>query len=235
MSRMPTGENIDIWDLNSCANKLINQSCTLGARYLKDPTIRLQFSREVASYTKKILLQVEDGQKDLKQGMDALLKEYEYLIRQGKYIAQKGIGIAAGAGQVALGAGICGVSLGTLCLFASAPLVLHGANNIYENSAQLWTGDPSVQGPVRQAYQAVAKALGETEREGNLAYGTVDIGMSIYGASRWVLREDAWRLFRYIETDYIRAWKVTPPAAIITERAADAITIDGMHSEWKKE
>lgn len=235
MSSPHTKGSIDIWDVNSCANKLINQACTLSAKHIKDGTTRLSFNREVAYYTKEIIRQVEEGEKTLKQGMESLARENERLTRQAKFIAQKGVGIAAGAGQVVLGAGICDASLGTLCLFAGAPLMLHGANNIYENSAQLWTGNSSVQGPIRKTYQTVSKVIGASEREGNLVYGAVDIGMSVYGASRLVLRDDAWRLFRYIRTDYIRAWRTTAPAAIITDRAADAITIDGIHSDWKNE
>jgi len=45
------------------------------------------------------------------------------------------------------------------------------------------------------------------ERDANMAYGSVDIGLSVYGVTRRVLKPDAWRLFRYLNTDKIRAYK----------------------------
>lgn len=226
-------QEIDIWDLETCANTLVNQACTLSSTHISDGTLRLQFNREVSYYAKVILEEVEEGKRSLEEGLDALSREHEHLLTQAKFIAQKGIGFVAGAAQVGIGAGVCDISFGTLCAF-TLPLVLHGANNIYENSMHLWEGNSSAEGPVRNVYQGVAKTFGWSEREGNLAYGAVDIGMSAYGAGRLVLREDAWRLFRYIRTDYIRAFRKSSPTALTIDRTADAITVDGMHSEWKK-
>ena len=60
---------------------------------------------------------------------------------------------------------------------------------------------------IKEAYQALAQSLGNKESEGNLAYSSVDLGLSAYGLSRYILKPDAWRLFRYIKTDYIRSYK----------------------------
>lgn len=86
-------------------------------------------------------------------------------------------------------------------------LMAHGANNIYENGHNLLEDRTDTEGPVRKGYQALAQSLGHEEREGNLAYSSVDLGLSAYGLSRYILKPDAWRLFRYIKTDYIRSYK----------------------------
>ncbi|WP_460163852.1 DUF4225 domain-containing protein [Pseudomonas sp. S2_F03] len=57
--------------------------------------------------------------------------------------------------------------------------------------------------------------------------------MSIYSAGRLVLKPDAWRLFRYARTDYVRAYKNTHTPVLLLERTADTITTQGIYKEWK--
>ena len=57
-------------------------------------------------------------------------------------------------------------------------MMAHGTNNMYENGRNLLTARTDTQGPVRKGYQALAKAAGYAEREGNLAYSSVDLGLS---------------------------------------------------------
>lgn len=86
-------------------------------------------------------------------------------------------------------------------------MMAHGANNIYENGRNLLEDRTDTEGPVRKGYQAIAKSVGYEAREGNLAYSTADLGLSVYGLSRYILKPDAWRLFRYVRTDYVRSYK----------------------------
>ncbi|WP_139302287.1 DUF4225 domain-containing protein, partial [Pseudomonas syringae] len=88
----------------------------------------------------------------------------------------------------------------------------HGANNVYENGRNLWEGRSDTEGPVRKGYQAAAKAVGYEAREGNLAYGSADLAMSVYGVTKLVLKPDSWRLFRYIRTDcgFHDTWTLSP-------------------------
>ena len=73
-----------------------------------------------------------------------------------------------------------------------------------------------------------AKAVGYGAREGNMAYGSADLAMSVYGVTKLVLKPDAWHLFRYIRTDYVRAYRNTSVPVLVLDRAADAITVDGI-------
>ncbi|MGA9702541.1 DUF4225 domain-containing protein, partial [Pseudomonas sp.] len=161
-------------------------------------------------------------------------KEQRNLLDQSIEIGRNGIGAVAGALQIATGAGICYASAGTLCLIAGVPLMAHGANNLYEGGRNLLTGRSDTVGPVRTAYQAAASAAGHGEREANMAYGAVDIGLSIYSTVRHIYKPDAWRLFRYLDSDRIRAYKTMTPTSLAAEAATDAITLRQLHEESKK-
>jgi len=66
----PTSESCmpgscDYWMVSDAARKLGSQAGTLGARHIKDGTLRLQFNREVAYYARSIVNDVEQGKKAL--------------------------------------------------------------------------------------------------------------------------------------------------------------------------
>lgn len=149
-------------------------------------------------------------------------------------MGKKGAGAIAGAMQILTGGGICYASVGTLCLVAGVPMMAHGANNIYENGRNLFDGRTDTKGPVRKGYQAAARAIGYGEREGNLAYGSLDLVLSAYGLGRYVLKPDAWRLFRYIGTDYARSYKSMGASAWGLEIRTDFQTAKQLYQEAQK-
>ncbi|WP_017254164.1 DUF4225 domain-containing protein [Pseudomonas tolaasii] len=224
----------DLWEVSHAAGRLTSQACTISARHLQDGIKRSMFNREVAYYAHSIVSDVEQGKKTAAEGLIELKNEQRSLLNQSMEIGQKGIGVVAGALQMATGAGICYASVGTLCLIAGVPLMAHGANNVYEGGRNLMTGQSDAVGPVRGAYQSAASAMGYDEREANIAYGSVDIGLSAYSIARRVLKPDAWRLFRYIDTDRIRVYKTMHPISLTTEAAVDALTLKQIHRELEK-
>lgn len=207
----------DYWAVSKAAGNLTNQACTLASRHIKDGTLRLQFNREVSYYARGIVNDVAQVRKSAEQGLKEIKNEQSSLLSQSWEVAKKGAGAIAGGMQILTGAGICYGSAGTLCLVVGGPMMLHGANNVYENGRNLLEDRNDTEGPTRKAYQAAAKLVGQTEREGNIAYGSLDITSSVYGLTRAVLKPDAWRLFRYIKTDYFRAYKAAAPQALILE------------------
>lgn len=223
----------DVSVVNKAAGDLANQACTVSARHITDGTLRIQFNREIAYYARGIVNDVALGQKSPEQGLAEIKREQDSLLSQSLEIAQKGVSTIAGALQFAAGAGICYGSIGTLCLFAGLPLMAHGANNTYENGRNLWEGRADTQGPVRKGYQEVAKMMGSGAFEGDIAYGTVDLGLSAYGAGRMVLKPDAWRLFRYIRTDYQRNYMGATKLALATEVITDWITLESMRKQFE--
>nr|WP_315445388.1 DUF4225 domain-containing protein [uncultured Pseudomonas sp.] len=223
----------DYWMVSNAAANLANQACTLSARHIKDGTLRIQFNREVSYYARGIVNDVAQGKRSPEQGLKAIKDEQNSLLSQSVEIARKGVGAIAGALQFVAGAGICYGSAGALCLFVGAPLMAHGANNTYENGRNLWEGRSDIQGPVRKGYQEAAKLIGGGAFEGNMAYGTVDLGLSVYGLGRLVLKPDAWRLFRYVHSDYVRGYENSSKTALTLEAASDAITIESMYWQVK--
>ena len=73
--------------------------------------------------------------------------------------------------------------------------------------------------------------MGGGNFEGNMAYGAVDLGMSVYGLGRYVLKSDAWRLFRYVSTDYAQAYNLAGKKVLAAEALADGVTISALVEE----
>jgi len=224
----------DLWVVSQAAAKLTNHACAISARHLQDGVNRSIFNREVAYYARSIVRDVEQGKKTIAEGLIEIKKEQRSLLDQSIAIGRNGIGAVAGAMQIATGAGICYASAGTLCLITGVPLMAHGANNIYEGGRNLMTGQSDTIGPVREGYHAMSSAVGYGEREANMAYGSVDIGLSVYSGARHVLKPDAWRLFRYLDTDRIRVYKLMKPGTLGAEAVINSITIEQIHQEVKK-
>ncbi|OYU06548.1 MAG: hypothetical protein CFE47_16030 [Pseudomonas sp. PGPPP1] len=224
----------DLWEVSQAAGRLTSQACTISARHLQDGMTRSIFNREVAYYARSIVGDVKQGKKTVTEGLTEIKREQRSLLDQSIAIGRNGIGVVAGALQIATGAGVCYASVGTLCLIAGVPLMAHGANNVYEGGRNMMTGQSDTVGPVRSAYQSAALAMGHGEREANMAYGSVDIGLSAYSVVRHVLKPDAWRLFRYLDSDRIRAYKIMRPSSLGAEAIIDSITLEQLYQETKK-
>ena len=215
---------------------LTNQACTVGIQRLKNIAVRLQFNREISEYTRGIVQDVYNGKKSTEQGLEAINKQRSVLVKHTLLDqAFLGVGVAAGGMQVAMGGGICYFSAGALCIGIGAPLMLQGGNNIYENGRNLLSGRSDTQGPIRKVYHSVAKAVGGTEREGNIAYGVVDLAGSVYGAGRWVLKPDSWRLFRHIRSDYLYGFQRNTVGGAAIGRASDVNTLQTLFEYWRGE
>lgn len=235
MSRpSPYRLDYDYWVVSDAASTLIKQGCTLSARHIKDGGLRMQFNREIAFYAKSVVDGVATGKKTPSEALLEMKKEQRDLLDQGTQVLMKGAGLIAGALQVATGASICYGSAGLLCVVAGVPLMAHGANNIYENGRNLWQGRSDTDGPVRKGYQAVAEAAGRKPHEGNVMYGTVDIGLSVYSLLRTVLKPGAWRLFRYVKDDYIRSYQAMGTGPLIFEIGVDMLTGQQVYVELEE-
>lgn len=229
-----TPGSCDYWMVSAAASKLGSQASTLGARHIKNGTLRLQFNREVAYYAKGIVDDVSRGNMTPEQGLKALNDEQNSLLSQSWEVVKKGAGAIAGAMQVATGTGICYASVGTLCLIAGVPMIAHGTNNIYESVNNLLDDRNDSEGPVRKGYQAAAKAVGYGAKEGNIAYHSLDLGLSAYALGRQVLKPDSWRLFRYVKTDYVRAYQVMGRRSLEFEMYNDIQTGRQIYKETKQ-
>lgn len=215
--------------VSAAAGKLGSQASTLGVRYIKDGTLRLQFNREVAYYAKSIVDDVQQGKKSPEQGLKALEDEQNSLLVQAKEVALRGASVISGALQFAAGAGICYASVGTLCIIGGAPMMLNGANSTYENGRNLFANRSDTVGPVRSGYRAISGMLGKGDCEADVAYGMVDLTTSAYGIVKMVLKPDSWRLFRYINTDYVRGYQQATRGGFVFDRIMDSATAKNMY------
>ncbi|SOB53354.1 DUF4225 domain-containing protein [Pseudomonas lundensis] len=230
----PTNESCmpgscDYWMVSQAAAKLGSQASTLGARHIKDGTLRLQFNREVSYYARGVVNDVSQGNKSAEQGLKELKDEQNSLLIQARDVALRGAGVISGALQFAVGAGICYASVGTLCLFAGAPMMLNGTNNIYENGRDLFENRTDTVGPVRTGYRAISGILGKGNCEADVLYGIIDLSSSAYGIGRMVLKPDSWRLFRYVKTDYIRAYRQASAHGFAFDRFMDIQNVKNMY------
>ena len=219
----------DYWMVSQAAAKLGSQASTLGARHIKDGTLRLQFNREVSYYARGVVNDVSQGNKSAEQGLKELKDEQNSLLIQARDVALRGAGVISGALQFAVGAGICYASVGTLCLFAGAPMMLNGTNNIYENGRDLFENRTDTVGPVRTGYRAISGMLGKGNCEADVLYGIIDLSSSAYGIGRMVLKPDSWRLFRYVKTDYIRAYRQASAHGFAFDRFMDIQNVKNMY------
>ncbi|PWC15918.1 hypothetical protein B4923_01450 [Brenneria roseae subsp. americana] len=149
-------------------------------------------------------------------------------------IILKQVGFIGGGTQVVAGIATCAASAGYLCAGFGSLNVSHGLNNLYENGYYLLFRE-NRSGWTRDAYRAVAQSIGQRENHADLAYASVDLGISAYGLFRNVVREDTFRLFRYINSDFVRGWKTMGTVPLIAESAVDITTIGGIYILYKNE
>jgi len=219
----------DYWEVSHAAGRVTSYACSVSARHIRDGMLRLQFNREVAYYMRGIVRDVADGRKTSAEGLIAIQKEQQSLLSQSRTIALQSLGIVAGGFQIAGGAAMC-VGSGGLACTLGVITVAHGANNIYENGRNMVKRSSDTQGPLRQVYQNIAGS----ESRGNLAYGMADIGLSIYGAVRPVLKPDAWRIFKYVKADYEMSVKQSSTRALLVDASAGIATGASMRDDLKK-
>lgn len=139
-------------------------------------------------------------------------------------IILKQVGFVGGGLQVFGGYGICNASLGLACASIGVPMIVHGKENMWENAYYLVLRQNPSSAPLRESYRYIASLLGGNARHADIAYSAVDLTLSAGAAFKYGLKPDAWKLFRYIQEDYIIGWKTMSAAGLSTELVADSAT-----------
>ncbi|MDC9581743.1 DUF4225 domain-containing protein [Xenorhabdus sp. PR6a] len=230
----------------------LNEIALSSSRFIRNENIKNQFLNEVRKYS-QYYLDMHRGSSyfDLKQeALSALNSEAENLIRQENLLKYnfykqyatieirkkldfsdyilKGIGIIVGGTQISAGitimsAGDASVAASVVGNIAGAALIVHGIGNIQENLGAIIENDANFKGYLR--YEYAAEFLGYSRKTGSLVYGGVDLMLSGYGLFRSTLKPEAWRLFHYINQDYVRSYQLMHGYALGFEIMADGITI----------
>ncbi|WP_313483436.1 DUF4225 domain-containing protein [Pseudomonas sp.] len=213
----------EYWEVSHAAGRVTSYACSLSARFIQDGILRIDFNNEVACYMQQIVKEFEEGAKGFKQAIEEILEEKSYLIDQAVEYGSLVIGTIAGGYQVASGIAMC-ARASPACIIGAASIA-HGANNIYENGRKFLTGELDTEGPLRKFYQTTAvNSFKGTKADGDIAYGAVDLTLSGFGIVRKIPSKDAHRLFRYIDSDMVRAYKETKGVALTMDIAADILT-----------
>ncbi|AKH64749.1 MULTISPECIES: DUF4225 domain-containing protein [Photorhabdus] len=187
------------------------------------------------SEKKRLVYEVKDEYENTEKEYQVLRrKDYtKYIITdifedQGvvKY-AKIGGGVVAGIVQSA--AGVAVIKSGRLVKSKTvqsigAVLFAHGVNNTYESVSPIFYESQDI-GWVREGYRHISHVLGYDYDVADVAYSSVDLVASAYGtygmlrlkpiksqnniSGGYTVKPGTGKLFRYINEDFIRTWKLT--------------------------
>ncbi len=171
-------------------------------------------------------------QKKVTQNMTIEIKKekdvWSYIVK-GAFILG-GVGqVLAGLGMISAGLGSCvtlvGCAMGLPSIAGGLTLFIHGMNAMDENGHSLLNNDKNYKGFASIWYQEGAVALGYTKNHGDLVYAGVDIALSGYGLAKNVLKPDAWRLFHFLNADFLKGYQTMTRPALGLEIFVDGNTI----------
>lgn len=218
----------DIHDVTNAATDLVAVGCNIGMTHFTDSVTRLRFSSIISSYANEIIQAVDEGLISAWQGLQEIRSEYEALSSKARFYLQNGIGVAAGVMQVRTGVAATAAP-GAIGAIPGALLIAHGTNNIYEGLGGIYHGPeaPATVGPIRHTYQTIFK----NDRDGNVAYYSMDLVLSGYGMLRPVQKIGSFELFRHDPINYERAFRQTGKLALALEALVDFLTVNSMFKE----
>ncbi|MFA0114347.1 DUF4225 domain-containing protein [Vibrio sp. 10N.261.46.E11] len=253
-----TSEQVEEDGVRVAVRGLLRQANMYSMSHLQDPTSQHQF-REEYRFLGQCLL--NDYQKGILFG-DKLVRlvkqERQSLIDQALELGKYGIGLVAGVGQLSAGYGLCvtssifSIAGASWCSGVGAPMITHGGNNIYENSynmtgniVQNWKGEytgdyGNSNSTLRKGYQKIAASVGLSERDGNMAYATVDIATSVYGLKSTlktvphanVPNAQQFKLFYYSSRDFSKGWRTMSKGALLNETFGNYNTLSDAASPY---
>ncbi|AXF77093.1 DUF4225 domain-containing protein [Erwinia tracheiphila] len=237
-------------NLNKAAKQLYEIGHATAFQYLPSAGARMAFLQEISTLVNGVTREVSINCMSLNCAVETLneeaahLRQQQFQLMTGRMVQYaaikkerigravnllvKQVGFIGGGTQVFAGFGVCAASVGMACATFGTPLIAQGANNFYENGYYLLFRKEKA-GYLREGYRSVARHLGYSDKDADLAYATVDLSLSIYGMSRLVLKPDTFRLFRHINTDNIRGWRDMGRVSLGLEGMADGITLYSIH------
>lgn len=224
-------ELCDIHDVAKSATGLVSFSCTLGAMHFDDGVMQLQFSAFIAAYANGIVRAVEDGAISAWQGLQEIKREYAGLSEKASFYAQNLVGILGGSVQIEAGAAMITTVVGAPI---GGMLVAHGINNIYEGFRNIYNGPEATSaiGPTRKIYRQIFN----NASDGDMAYYSVDLMLSILGMTKKVRTPESVELFLKDPINYKRAYRQAGKATLAFEALVDYYSIKTMmHIEPAKD
>lgn len=248
-----TGRNSDYFIslAQNEAFSLLNKAKSIGSHHLKDAFNCGRFEYEIQTFISSQMeaIRQSKNERDNWKYIKNISEEKSNLMRQSYMLDAKsakvnvsvmvtkhnkdswsyvidGIGVVLSGLQVAGGLGVISVSLASgnpIGVIAGGFLVLHGLNGISEGALNIIHDTDDSSGFLKDKYIQIAHFMGFSRGVGEVAFSAVDLVLSAYGATRLVLKPDAWRLFRYVRNDYIINFKRMGKTDLIIESYNDAI------------
>lgn len=235
---------------NAEAKELLSIAYTLSLLHLKDGMVRMKFQNEVRDFANLQLNTISSTTSDdqCQECIQNLKKEsynlsmQDRMLRTGRatisssvrlyhdnekiigYVID-GIGVVLSSLQIVAGAGVLMGSFATgnvLGIVAGSTLIINGVGSGIESIGKL-RGVSHPSNPVRNAYGDVADFLGFDQRLGLLAYQVVDLTTSYYGIFKLSLKPEAWRLYKYLPTDYYRKVQIMSKPALALKGVGAAV------------
>lgn len=231
------------------ANQLVNVAISFSQCHLKDALLRVKFQDEVRDFARLQLHTIRNSTSDdqCQECIQNLKQESQYLkiqdrmLRTGEAVVSSsvqfyhdhekvigyvinGIGVVLSGLQIVAGVGLIVGSVTTgniLGVVAGSTLVMNGVGSGIESIGRL-SGVAHPSNPIRDKYEDVADFFGFDKRLGLLAYQVVDLTTSYYGIFKLTLKPEAWRLYKYLPTDYYRKVQVMSKPALAFKGAGAA-------------
>ncbi|WP_274369652.1 DUF4225 domain-containing protein [Morganella morganii] len=234
--------------LNNISNELRKEAETIAFMHIHNSEVRMKFLRDISQFISRNEWEVRNACLSLSAGLDNIEDMRELLeeqrraiqlqeVRQYAYVEAvknekngvttlflKQVGFVGGGMQIIAGYGACAASVGLLCSSLSVGLIAQGTNNMYENGYYLLFRE-NTSGYLRDGYRYVSKELGYGNDEADMIYNFVDLTLSAGGMVNPALKPGAFKLYNYIDTDFIATWRLMSPAALYSEGFLDAVTI----------
>lgn len=235
---------------------LLSAVYAVSAFNIKDGLTRLRFQNEVKNFAQSQLDAIRSASSEslCREYLNNLRQETSYLMIQDRMLQTgqaalhatielvknnnvwgyviKGVGIVLSGLQIAAGIGVGFSSIATGNVVGAAfgaMLALHGLNSMQENVDNLIRDRDDSQGFLKNGYVATAKFLGFDQKVGEIAYSGMDLTLSAYGMVKLSLKPDAWRLFRYINVDYLRNINLMTRTELAIEVYNNTMTIKSMY------
>ena len=218
-------------DVSQAADELMALGCKVGAMHVNDGAARLSFLDEIRAFSEEVFQDIEDGIISAAEGVEAFWDEHEALRGKAGFYLTNGITVAGGVAQTYVGATTIVMTRG-LAMPAGLGYIAHGTNNVFEGSTNIYNG-PNTKasiGPTRALYQYMA----DDAYEGNMAYGSMDLALSIKGFMYLRRKPNTLQLFRRDPINHDHSYKLMGKMALSFESIVNFVTIKSMMTEEKQ-
>ncbi|MEJ5175594.1 DUF4225 domain-containing protein [Erwinia sp. MYb416] len=243
----------------SAASDLYRVAEIVAGKHIRDHFIRARFLDEVKAFANANLHEINKSKSDAqcKAAINNIMEESNNISTQGdrltmgqakifltvsmeKYNKELGytidaVNLVMGTVQLAGGVSIArsAIKAGSMVgKIAGSYIIISSGTSMLENILKLY-GKEDPPNFLKDAYVGVAKFMGFDRRIGLTTYHSMEIVSSAYGVFKMSLKADAWRLYKFIPSDfYIQVGRMSKASLMleVVVSGNNLRLIYGMHS-----